>query len=109
MVHMKNVFPLKKFQRTQEDFTCEQCGVFVQGNGYTNHCPACLWSKHIDVNPGDRRALCKGRMEPIAIEIKKGTHMIIHTCVNCGHTKKNKTSKNDSFDAVVGLVVRSAK
>ena len=28
----------------------------MKGNGYTNHCPKCLWSKHVDINPGDRGA-----------------------------------------------------
>src|SRR3989338_8156335 len=46
----------RRFQRTKEDFTCERCGFFVRGSGYTNHCPQCLWSKHVDVNPGNRQA-----------------------------------------------------
>ena len=64
--------PPKKFQRTIEDFTCEQCNFAVKGNGYTNHCPKCLWSKHVDVNPGDRAATCGGLMEPIGAEVGGG-------------------------------------
>ena len=45
------------FTRKVEDFTCEHCGREVHGNGYTNHCPHCLHSKHVDVNPGDRAGL----------------------------------------------------
>jgi Zn finger protein HypA/HybF involved in hydrogenase expression len=48
------------FKRTIEDFTCEHCGEQVTGNGFTNHCPQCLWSKHVDIDPGDRLALCGG-------------------------------------------------
>ena len=61
---------MKRFNRRIEDFTCEHCGTEVHGNGYTNHCPNCLWSKHVDINPGDRAADCGGLMEPIAVEIQ---------------------------------------
>ncbi|MFA6992594.1 MAG: RNHCP domain-containing protein, partial [Candidatus Gracilibacteria bacterium] len=40
----------KRFSRTIEDFVCEKCGAKVKGDGYTNHCPKCLWSKHVDIN-----------------------------------------------------------
>ncbi|HCR42265.1 TPA: hypothetical protein DIV45_02815, partial [Patescibacteria group bacterium] len=38
----------KNFIRTKEDFTCENCGHRVKGSGYTNHCPKCLYSQHVD-------------------------------------------------------------
>lgn len=57
----------KKFQRCTEDFDCGHCGFRVQGNGFTNHCPQCLWSAHVDINPGDRAATCRALMEPIAV------------------------------------------
>ncbi|HYC79501.1 MAG TPA: RNHCP domain-containing protein, partial [Candidatus Binatia bacterium] len=56
---------MKLFQRTPENFVCENCGTKVSGNGYTNHCPNCLYSKHVDNNPGDRLNKCHGLMEPI--------------------------------------------
>ena len=59
--------PTRRFARTVEDFVCEKCGTQVEGDGYTNHCPHCLWSRHVDVNPGDRKATCKGMMEPVAV------------------------------------------
>ena len=62
---------MRKFQRKKEDFICENCNKKVKGDGYTNHCPACLWSKHVDINPGDRLAECKGMMKPIGLD-KKG-------------------------------------
>ena len=61
---------MKRFSRRTEDFTCEHCGTKVKGNGYTNHCPQCLYSKHVDINPGDRLSDCGGLMEPIDIEQK---------------------------------------
>lgn len=93
----------KQFQRTEEDFRCEQCGSDVRGNGYTNHCPRCLWSKHVDVNPGDRQAKCQGLMKPIGVELKGGEYAIFHRCDRCGIEKKNKAAKNDNFDAVLQL------
>ena len=95
---------MKKFQRTIEDFSCEKCDFLVRGNGYTNHCPRCLWSKHVDINPGDRLALCGGIMEPKNIEIDGDTHIIIHQCVQCNHQKRNKISKEDDSDVVLGIM-----
>ncbi|MDO8510060.1 MAG: RNHCP domain-containing protein [bacterium] len=86
-----------RFKRTVEDFLCEQCGFAVKGSGYTNHCPACLWSKHVDVHPGDRLALCRGLMEPVAFEQERGKFVILHKCQKCGMQKKNKVDKNDDL------------
>lgn len=93
----------RKFQRNIEDFACENCGFEVLGTGYTNHCPKCLWSKHVDMNPGDRLSDCKGMMEPIAVEIKDGEYDIVHECVKCGFKKKNKVAKEDDFEKVVEI------
>ncbi|MCY3722156.1 RNHCP domain-containing protein [Candidatus Poribacteria bacterium] len=93
----------KKFQRHIENFTCVQCGAAVEGNGYTNHCPECLWSRHVDVNPGDRAASCLGLMEPVGFTIKHGDYILTHRCTTCGIEKKNKTSKNDNFEAILNL------
>lgn len=86
----------RKFTRTIEDFVCERCGAFVRGQGYTNHCPVCLYSKHVDVNPGDRAAECGGLMEPIGVRLKHGDHVLIHRCVKCGALKRNRTAPEDS-------------
>lgn len=94
---------MKKFNRNIENFTCENCGAKVQGNGYTNHCPDCLWSKHVDINPGDRAADCGGLMEPVSLEIKNGEYVVTHRCQKCGFTRKNKISSTDNFEAVLRL------
>ncbi len=91
------------FKRTIEDFSCEHCGTTVTGNGYTNHCPHCLWSKHVDVYPGDRAASCGGMMEPVSLAIEEKRYIITHRCVLCGDTKRNGVHKRDDIDAVVGL------
>lgn len=94
----------KKFQRKIEDFVCENCGEFVKGNGYTNHCPACLWSKHVDNNPGDRQNDCQGLMEPIEAFFKKDTWHLIQKCQKCGKEKVIKLNKEDSLDSLEKII-----
>ncbi|MEI8096740.1 MAG: RNHCP domain-containing protein [Candidatus Moraniibacteriota bacterium] len=98
----------KKFQRRQEDFQCENCSTAVAGNGYTNHCTKCLWSKHVDVSPGDRLATCGGLMEPIALKQESMGYILTHRCVKCGHEKKNRGAEEDDFEALLGLSRRLA-
>lgn len=93
-----------KFTRKIEDFVCEHCGQEVKGNGYTNHCPNCLWSKHVDVNPGDRAADCGGLMRPVSFEVQGQDYYLVHRCQECGHEKKNKLSQDDDLDKVIGLI-----
>jgi len=101
-----------KFKRKIEDFVCEKCGTEVKGNGFTNHCPKCLWSKHVDIFPGDRALLrqgsagqaCEGLMKPISASQNRGEWSIIHQCQKCDKEQKNKISKNDDFDEIVKIV-----
>lgn len=98
-----------QFIKTKENFTCEKCGIFVASNGYTNHCPECLWSKHVDVFPGDRAEKCCGMMEPIGIEVKNKEYTITHKCVKCGHTKPNKSVPEDNFDMITQVSAENSK
>ena len=100
---------MQQFQRRKEDFVCEHCGVKVHGNGYTNHCPNCLYSKHVDINPGDRAETCGGLMEPIDFELKDGNYVIVHRCQKCGFIRRNKTSPNDNFETVLALAKNKTK
>jgi len=93
----------KLFQKNKEDFICEKCGEKVIGNGYTNHCPKCLWSKHVDVNPGDRAANCGGMMKPIKVEIEKGEYVLTYHCEKCNFERRKKVEKEDNFDEVIKL------
>ena len=99
---------VKKFQKNVEDFTCAHCGASVSGSGYTNHCPGCLWSKHVDVNPGDRMESCGGLMEPIRLEGSSPAYRIIHRCLTCGVEKKVTASSTDSKDMLVSLAEKFA-
>ena len=94
---------MKKFIKQIEDFTCAHCGAEVLGNGYTNHCPKCLWSQHVDNNPGDRQSNCGGMMRPISVEQKGGEFIITHKCEKCRKTIKQKTSENDDMDTIIAI------
>lgn len=94
---------MKKFTRKIEDFVCENCGTIVKGNGYTNHCPNCLFSKHVDINPGDRMSTCGGLMKPIDVLQKDGEFVILHKCEKCGFERKNKVVDNDNREALINI------
>lgn len=98
----------KTFQKNKEDFTCERCGHEVIGDGYTNHCTECLWSKHVDVNPGDRAATCGGLMEPIEVLKEPDSYILLHKCTICDYVKKNKLAHNDNMEAVITLAEKIA-
>jgi len=97
----------KHFQKRAEDFACENCGEKNAGNGYTNHCRECLWSRHVDINPGDRKEKCGGMMKPVEIEVKNGEYAVLHTCASCGHTRKNKIAQNDNMDEVIRIASKN--
>ena len=99
----------KKFQKKVENFICEKCGVKNIGNGFTNHCCKCLWSKHVDINPGDRAEKCEGMMDPVKVDFEKGEYFINHTCLKCGYKRRKSVEKNDDFDAVIATVKKANK
>lgn len=98
---------MKRFTKNIEDFTCAHCGAVVFGNGYTNHCPKCLWSRHVDNNPGDRAANCGGMMEPISVESSGNGFIITHKCSVCGHTRRQHASENDDIDEIIKLTTHN--
>ncbi|MEK7160931.1 MAG: RNHCP domain-containing protein, partial [Patescibacteria group bacterium] len=81
-----------------EDFVCAKCGTRVKGTGYTDHCPKCLWSYHVDINPGDRLAKCRGLMEPISVEVKGSKNSIYYQCRHCGFKHRVKAAVEDDID-----------
>lgn len=96
----------KRFTKIDEEFVCNYCGEKVEKLGYTcrNHCPKCLHSKHVDVNPGDRAEECHGDLEPVSVDItaKKG-YVIIFKCKKCGAIRKNKAAEDDNMDLIIEL------
>ena len=96
----------KKFTKIDEEFICENCGKKVNKLGYTcrDHCPSCLHSKHVDVNPGDRAEACHGDLVPVSVELsnKKG-YVIVYKCEKCGVIRKNKAADDDNMDLIIEL------
>ena len=100
----------KRFSKNDSGFICAHCGREVEPLGYTsrNHCPFCLWSIHIDENPGDRACECLGLLEPIRVEPdpRKG-YVIVHRCRKCGAIRRCRAAheaKNQADD--LGLLIR---
>lgn len=96
------------FTRKIEDFTCEYCGAQVTGDGYTDHCPQCLWGKHVDVLPGDRAADCGGAMEPMAIEGTTPKYRIRYRCQKCGYSFTVKVDDHDDPAAIIAIAAKHA-
>ncbi|APJ02692.1 RNHCP domain-containing protein [Silvanigrella aquatica] len=90
------------FTKINESFSCSNCHYSVPPAQSTcrDHCPKCLYSIHVDNNPGDRASLCKGILKPIAFsQHKKKGFMIHYQCLSCGEEKRNKFLENDCFIA----------
>lgn len=88
-----------------ETFTCENCGRKVEKLGYTarDHCPFCLYSKHVDLNPGDRLNPCKGLLKPVGIEKFKDSFKLLYQCTRCGKEHKNIMAKDDDMNAIINV------
>ena len=97
-----------------EWFACVHCGQAIgsgggaPGTGHRNHCPYCLWSRHVDETPGDRACECRGGMEPIAVWARPGGDWaIIHRCRGCGDLKSNRIAGDDNEVLLVALATRA--
>ena len=99
------VIHLKNFKKNDNGFICENCLMQVEKLGYTSrdHCPYCLYSKHVDINPGDRLNKCHGLLVPIDVEKFKDTYKIIYKCNKCGQTHKNIMANDDSLDKIIEI------
>ena len=88
-----------------EDFICINCGKEVNKLNTTarDHCNNCLYSVHVDINPGDRKNPCKGLLEPIGIEKYRDTYKIIYKCQLCGMIHKNIMASDDNMDKIIEL------
>lgn len=111
-------------ERTREDrqhgFGCDHCKVWVaiheqSGTHQRNHCPSCLWSKHVDdEKPGDRKSECRSGMEPVALTFKGepvgrydlegsriGELMLVHECVQEDQIRINRIAADDDPNAIM--------
>ena len=90
-----------------EDFVCEHCHKEVKKLKVSarDHCPYCLCSIHVDINPGDRMCECKGILKPIGIEKwKKDKYKINYRCEKCGMKKRNVAAIDDDMDKIIEIM-----
>jgi len=88
-------------------FRCSHCKQFVvindmlMGTANRNHCNWCLWSKHLDIDKGDRRSNCHAGMKPIGLTFRhegfgrRGEVMLIHLCSSCSKISINRIARDD--------------
>ena len=100
-----------KTHACEEVFTCKVCGreVIPEGAGsdHRNHCPNCLCSLHVDIEPGDRESDCGGIMDPIAVWVRKnGEWAIIHRCRRCGALSSNRIAADDNPMKLMGIALK---
>jgi hypothetical protein len=92
-----------------EEFKCGHCRAFigptVSGGKHRNHCPLCLWSRHVDKGrPGDRASDCRAMMQPIGMMYRaNGEQMIVHRCLGCGSDRRNRVAADDNTIACLRL------
>lgn len=89
----------------KEPYICGHCGSKVMGGRFNNHCPQCLWSKHVDAKvPGDRVSDCQHLMQPVGVtKGKMDKWRIIQKCTGCDHTFTVNSSPNDNLDRIIEL------
>ena len=110
---------MKAFQiDINADFKCHHCGAYVSasralaGVANRNHCPYCLWSRHLDLlEAGDRLAACKAPMRPVGLTMKNsrnkyarigsGELMLVHLCTDCQRISINRIASDDIPQAIV--------
>ncbi len=102
------------------DFNCLHCRNFVSaghlyaGVNNRNHCPHCLWSRHMDLfKAGDRMSACKAPMEPIGLTMKRvtkkypavtsGELMLVHLCTECERISINRIAADDDPQRIWGV------
>ncbi len=115
-----------KSKNQENVFSCGNCRRPIRSSGligtkHRNHCPFCLWSRHLDsCQPGDRKAECQARMEPIGLtfkhegvdkygKLRQGELMIIHKCLGCGKLSINRIAGDDQPEAILNLLKKSQK
>ena len=93
----------------RDEFKCGRCKAFigptVSGGRHRNHCPLCLFSRHVDRSfPGDRLSDCRSMMEPIGVFHRPdGEQMLVHRCRGCGADRHNRVAADDNPLAAMRL------
>jgi RNHCP domain len=102
----------QRSRRGPDTFRCRHCRLEVStaapGTRHRNHCPTCLWSRHVDGHlPGDRAAPCTGSMEPIAVTVRDdGEWALVHRCGGCATLRLNRVAGDDNPHTLMQLASR---
>ncbi len=90
-----------RFTHINEDFMCEHCQrqVSARKKSCRNHCPFCLTSKHVDINPGDRANPCQGLLKAFGYDVtgSKGL-VLLFKCEKCGEETRNVAAHEEAVD-----------
>ncbi len=99
---------MKKFQKNNQSFTCEFCGKLVplHPKSSRDHCCFCLYSKHVDINPGDRLNGCKGLLKPIGIRSVNSKTQIVYQCSKCLTKVFNIVAEDDNKELLNELFTK---
>jgi hypothetical protein len=105
--------------QTFGDFKCVHChhivssAHLISGVNNRNHCPYCLWSRHLDLYAaGDRLSACKAPMQPVTLTTKRsrnkyghgrGELMLVHLCTDCGDVSINRIAADDDADTLLEI------
>lgn len=95
--------PTRAVRMGRESFKCVHCRAFIgptiAGGKHRNHCPLCLYSRHVDgARPGDRASDCGAKMAPIArFTRSNGEPMVVHRCLGCGFERNNRLAADDNI------------
>jgi hypothetical protein len=97
-----------------ETFRCRHCKLLVgavpSGGKHRNHCPSCLYSRHVDgATPGDRASACGSAMAPVAVYTRpNGEYVLVHRCLGCAFERDNRIAADDNFGLVLALPIVAA-
>lgn len=98
-----------RYPQSEEMFKCRHCHRFVcplpSGGHHRNHCPFCLYSRHVDERKsGDRLSACGASMEPVGyFQRPNGEYVVVHHCMGCDEERFNRIAADDAFDFVLSL------
>lgn len=111
-----------RIHQSPGDFVCLNCGALVatgealSGVRNRNHCPYCLFSRHLDqFEAGDRLSACKACMRPVGLTFKRiarkyarqGELMLVHLCDDCGKLSINRIAADDDADLILAVLEQS--
>ena len=112
---------MSKFVNEVSSFKCIHCHahiLFIPSQGrHRNHCPYCLWSRHLDLyQAGDRLSAFRGGMQPVGLTRKQtwkkyggsnGELMVIHRCTGCNAVSINRLAEDDDEETLLEIFINS--